>query len=85
MPFYLEMSKNVTKQRDVSLFSYIYIYIYIYILYIYIYILAEILFFENLSRKKEHVIYILFCCWNVAHDAQGTLVKSCCSTEIPAP
>ena len=48
MPFYLEMSKNITKQRDiydtvifrflnVSLFSYIYIYIYIY-RYIYIYI-----------------------------------------------
>ena len=27
MPFYLEMSKNITKQRDI----YIYIYIYIYI------------------------------------------------------
>ena len=41
MPFYLEMSKNITKQRDciinVSLFSYIYLYIYIH-LYIYIYI-----------------------------------------------
>ena len=49
MPFYLEMSKNITKQRDiydtVSLLSYIYIYIDIYIciyIYIYMYIYLDI-------------------------------------------
>ena len=38
MPFYLEMSKNITKQRDIyETFIYIYIYIYVYV-YVYVYV-----------------------------------------------
>ena len=47
MPFYLEMSKNITKQRDIydtvmSRCLVIYIYIYIYYIYLYIYIYLHI-------------------------------------------
>ena len=31
MPFYLEMSKNITKQRDIYIYIYIYINTHIYI------------------------------------------------------
>ena len=56
MTFYLEMSKNITKQRDVSLFSYIYIYIY----YIFIYIFSLKYSFSKIYHEKKNMSYI-FC------------------------